>query len=151
MVPQLQSAHRSLLQSFYLQDRNIAKVKSMPPKNRNELVLPSPISSLQDCYGQNAAAQLTNLLTNPPCRERITPVTLLSCYRIQFKILLITFKSLHGPAQLYISELLTPYSAPRPLRLGNQMLLKVPRSKFKTFYRLSSITVEHTPPQSLTI
>ncbi len=37
-------------------------------------------------------------------------------YRIDFKILLITYKALNGLAPQYLSELLSHYSPPRPLR-----------------------------------
>ncbi len=36
--------------------------------------------------------------------------------RIDFKILLITYKALNGLAPQYLSELLSHYSPPRPLR-----------------------------------
>ncbi|KAF7656800.1 hypothetical protein LDENG_00036020 [Lucifuga dentata] len=83
---------------------------------------------------QNATARL---LTRTKHREHITPV-LASLHwlpvhsRIQFKILLITFKATHGLAPSYISALLTPYIAPRPLRSADQKLLHIPRSRFKT-------------------
>lgn len=38
----------------------------------------------------------------------------------------------HSLAPLYISELLSPYSAPRRPRSEDEMLLKVPRSRLKT-------------------
>ncbi|KAF7660620.1 hypothetical protein LDENG_00278410 [Lucifuga dentata] len=79
---------------------------------------------------QNAAARL---LTRTKRRERITPVLaslhwLPVHFRIQFKILLITFKATHGQAPSYISALLTPYIAPRLLRSADQKLLHIPRS-----------------------
>ena len=61
--------------------------------------------------------------------------------RIQFKILLLTFKALNGSAPHYISELLHNYTPARALRSQSQLLLQVPR--FNTqFYgkRAFSIT-----------
>lgn len=56
---------------------------------------------------------------------------LLVRYRIQFTIALITVQSLHGLPPLN-TELLTLYSASRPLRSDNQSLSRVPQSRFQT-------------------
>ncbi len=47
--------------------------------------------------------------------------------RIDFKILLITYKALNGLAPQYLSELLSHYSPPRPLRSQNSGHLIIPR------------------------
>ncbi len=52
-------------------------------------------------------------------------------FRIQFKILVITFRALHGQAPAYIRDLLQPYIASRSLRSSDQGLLVVPRSRLK--------------------
>ncbi|KAF7650904.1 hypothetical protein LDENG_00119220, partial [Lucifuga dentata] len=77
------------------------------------------------------------LLTRTKRREHITPVLaslhwLPVHFRIQFKILLITFKATHGLAPSYISALLMPYIAPRPLTSADQKLLHILRSRFTT-------------------
>ncbi|KAL2082231.1 hypothetical protein ACEWY4_022049 [Coilia grayii] len=82
---------------------------------------------------QNAAARL---LTGKRRQEHITPVLsslhwLPICFRIHFKMLLLVFKSLHGQAPLYISEMLQHYSAPRSLRSADKGLLCVARSRLK--------------------
>ena len=83
---------------------------------------------------QNAAARL---LTRTGRRSHITPV-LASLHRlpvklrIDFKILFITYKALHGLAPAYVSELLSPYTTMRSVRSSNQNLLAVPRAKLKT-------------------
>ncbi len=46
---------------------------------------------------------------------------------IDFKILLITYKALNGLAPQYLSELLSHYSPPRPLRFQNSGHLIKPR------------------------
>ncbi len=51
-------------------------------------------------------------------------------HRIDFTILLITYKSLNGLAPQYLSELLSHYSPPRPLRSQNSGHLKIPRILF---------------------
>ncbi len=48
-------------------------------------------------------------------------------HRIDFKILLITSKALNGLAPQYLSELLSHYSPPRPLRSQNSGHLLIPR------------------------
>ncbi len=53
-------------------------------------------------------------------------------FRIDFKILLLVFKSLNGPAPSYIADLLTPYTLPRTLRSTDQLLLSVPRARLAT-------------------
>lgn len=142
---------KSLVQSCYIQIRNIAKVKPMLPRNILEQLIHTLIfsrldycNSLFTCLNDAAINRLqlvqntaARLLTNTRRSEHITPVLatlhwLPVHYRIRFKILLITYKSLHGLAPLYISELLTPYVASRSLRSENQMLLAVPRSKLRT-------------------
>jgi len=98
---------------------------------------------------QNAAARL---LTGTRKREHIMPVLaslhwLPVCFRIQFKILLFVFKSLHGQAPAYIDDLLMMHAplrslrsaddllmmhAPlRSLRSADQLLLAVPRTRLK--------------------
>lgn len=69
------------------------------------------------------------------------------CYRIQFKILLITFKSLHGMAPLYISQLLTPYTAPGSLRERINYCYRFHSSGLKPcFHCFSSALLKRLPP-----
>ncbi len=63
---------------------------------------------------QNAAARV---LTRTRKYDHISPV----------KILLITYKALNGLAPQYLSELLSHYSPPRPLRSQNSGHLIIPR------------------------
>lgn len=53
-------------------------------------------------------------------------------FRVQFKILLVTFKALHDQAPTFIKELLLPYIPARSLRSSDQGLLSVPRFRLKT-------------------
>jgi hypothetical protein len=83
---------------------------------------------------QNAAARL---LTGKRRYDHITPVLaslhwLPVVFRIQFKILLFTFKSLHGLAPKYMSELVCIHAPSREIRSAQQMLLDVPRCRQKT-------------------
>ncbi len=70
---------------------------------------------------QNAAARV---LTRTRKYNHFSPVMstlhwLPIKHRIDFKILLITYKALNGLAPQYLSELLSHYSPPRPLRSQN--------------------------------
>ena len=85
-------------------------------------------------YVQNSAARL---LTSTNRKSHITPVLkslhwLPIVYRVQFKILVLTFWALHGQAPFYITELIKPYSPARSLRSSEQNLLMVPQTCFKT-------------------
>ncbi len=69
--------------------------------------------------------------------DRITPVLaslhwLPFFFRINFKILLITFKARRGLAPPYISDLLSPYEPGHRLRSSGRELLAIPRSRMKT-------------------
>uniref|UniRef100_A0A8P4KLV1 Reverse transcriptase domain-containing protein n=1 Tax=Dicentrarchus labrax TaxID=13489 RepID=A0A8P4KLV1_DICLA len=77
---------------------------------------------------QNAAARV---LTGTRKRDHISPVLAsllwlpVKC-RIEFKILLLTYKALHGQAPSYLKELIVPYYPSRTLRSLNAGLLVVP-------------------------
>ncbi len=78
---------------------------------------------------QNAAARV---LTRTRKYDHISPVLstlhwLPTKHRIDFKILLITYKALNGLALQYLSELLSHYSPPRPLRSQNSGHLIISR------------------------
>ena len=78
---------------------------------------------------QNAAARV---LTRTRKYDHISPVLstlhwLPVKHRIDFKILLITYKALNGLAPQYLNKLLLPYSPPRPLRSRNSGNLIMPR------------------------
>uniref|UniRef100_A0A8C9YRA1 Solute carrier family 23 member 4 n=1 Tax=Sander lucioperca TaxID=283035 RepID=A0A8C9YRA1_SANLU len=82
---------------------------------------------------QNAAARF---LTNTSRRAHSTAVLytlhwLPVCFRIYFKILLFVFKALNGLAPEYLSEILTLREHNRSLRSSNQLVLEVPRSRYK--------------------
>ncbi|KAF7645476.1 hypothetical protein LDENG_00204010, partial [Lucifuga dentata] len=54
-------------------------------------------------------------------------------FRINFKILLLVFKALHGLAPRYVSEMLSIYEPVRPLRSFCTLFLTVPKIRTKTF------------------
>ncbi len=72
------------------------------------------------------------LMTRTRKYEHISPVLstlhwLPTKHRIDFKILLITYKALNGLAPQYLSEILSHYSPSRPLRSQNSGRLIIPR------------------------
>ncbi len=78
---------------------------------------------------QNAAARV---LSRTRKYDHISPVMstlhwLPIKQRIDFKILLMTYKALDGLAPQYLSELFSHYSPPRPLRSQNSGHLIIPR------------------------
>lgn len=136
--------------SFY-QLRMLAKVKTFLSFKHLEIATHAFISSRIDyCNAlyvginssliarlqmvQNSAARL---LTGVRKYEHISPVLMslhwlrVQC-RIDFKVLLLVFKSLNGLAPLYLSDLLGEYRPERTLRSANQNLLTVPKSKLKS-------------------
>lgn len=140
----------SVVRTSFFQLRLLAKVKMFLSHRNLEMAIHALISSRLDyCNAlyvgvsqaslgrlqlvQNAAARL---LTSTNRREHITPVLkslhwLPVQYRIDFKILMFVFKALHGLAPVYLTELLTVREPGRALRSSNQLLLEVPRSKYK--------------------
>lgn len=84
---------------------------------------------------QNTAARI---VTRTRHREHITPILidlhwLPNEYRIQYKILLTTFKALHGLAPGYISDLIVRYNPSRVTRSANLSLLKEIEAENITF------------------
>ncbi len=82
---------------------------------------------------QNSAARL---LTRTRKWEHITPVLaslhwLPVRYRIDFKVLIFVYQSIHKYAPTYLSDLISIHQPSRMLRSANQIQLKVPRSRLK--------------------
>ncbi|XP_029941085.1 uncharacterized protein LOC115383145 [Salarias fasciatus] len=140
-----------LISSCFFQLRNIAKLRPIVSQAEMEILIHAFGSSRLDyCNSlftfvsktsldrlqvvQNAAARL---LTRTPRRSHITPILSALHWlpiksRIQYKILVVTYRALHGQAPLYITDLLQPYVTSRSLRSSDQGLLVVPRSRLKT-------------------
>ncbi len=82
-----------------------------------------------DVYDQNTAARI---LTRTRISEHITPVLrslqwLSVTFRIDFKVLLLVYKSLNGLEPKYIADMLTEYKPNRPLRSLGLSKLEMPR------------------------
>ena len=126
--------------------RNIGKVRRhLDQESCARLVHVFVTSKLDSCNGvltglpdkeinklqnvQNAAARL---VAGAKKQEHITPVLQTLRWlpiraRIDFKILLITYKASNNQALTYISELITPHRPPRSLPSSNKNLLITPR------------------------
>ena len=79
---------------------------------------------------QNNAAKL---VMRKRKRDHVTPLMkhlhwLPVRKRIDYKILLLTYKALNGEAPVYLSELLQPYEPPRTLRSADQLRLTEKRT-----------------------
>ncbi len=101
----------------------------------NSLLYGLPAKSIRKLQGiQNTVACL---ITHTGKNEHITPVLrelhwLPVEKRIIFKVVLLTFKCLHGQAPSYLSDLLTKKPS-RGLRSDNKMLLDIPKSSLVTY------------------
>lgn len=136
--------------NFYL--RKIGRVRKYLSQSSAEALIHALISSRLDgnnalLYGlpdsdiqrlqrlQNNAARI---VSRSKKSEHITPV-LKSLHwlpvhsRIVYKILLLTFKALHGEAPSYLVELLVPYVPTRQLRSSNAQCISIPRTRLRTY------------------
>ena len=81
--------------------------------------------------------------------DHITPLLielhwLLVEQRINFKILLFTYKIINGLALMYLSELLAPYVPRRDLRSADKLLFCQPSYQTKTYgFKAFSISATH--------
>ena len=132
----------------YFQLYSIGKIKPYLSRSALERLVHALITSKLDycnslLYGlpsclvqrvqrvQNTAA---HLITGTKKHDHITPVLkslhwLPVTQGIKFKIILLTFKALHGLAPEYLQELIVPYKPGRCLRSEGSNLLVCPRTK----------------------
>ncbi len=80
----------------------------------------------------SCSSSRTLLLTRTRTYEHITPVLrslhwLPVTFRIDFKVLLLVYKSLNGLGPKYMSDMLTEYKPNRPLRSLGSSQLEIPR------------------------
>ena len=108
----------------------------------NALLYGLPMTELSKL--QRVLNTAARLVTCKRIYDHITPVLkslhwLPITERIDFKIILLTFKALHGTAPLYLTELLHNYQPSRHLRSSHEHLFVTPRHKLKQYgYRAFS-------------
>jgi len=155
MIPHIKNTCKSAF--FHL--RNIARIRKYLSFKSTEILIHAFITSKLDNYNsvlyglpkylidrvqsvQNASARLITLSRK---REHITPILLQLhwlpvIYRINFKILLLTFKALHGCAPDYIDSLIERYIPSRKLRSSSHVSLCVKSYNLKSCgYRSFSV------------
>ena len=136
---------KQITRTAFFHLRNIAKVPKFISKDDAEKLIHAFVTSRLDYCNmlfsglpntyinilqqvQNAAARL---LTRTRKFDHITPILVSSRLPIQaradFKVLLLTYKSLQGLAPLYLSGLLAPYRPARSLRSQDAGYLVVPK------------------------
>jgi hypothetical protein len=141
----LEAHTNNICRQAYMQLKNISKLRRYLDPTSLECIVHAFVTSRLDyCNSllcglpstllarlqrvQNTAARI---LTGTPKYDHITPVLhslhwLPVTKRIDFKILLLIFKVIHGQAPVYLQELITEHAPTRNLRSGGQCLLKVP-------------------------
>ncbi len=138
------SSHvKAVTKSAYYHLKNIARIRCFVSSQDLEKLVHAFITSRVDyCNGllpkksirqlqliQNAAARI---LTRTRKSEHITPVLrslhwLPVTFRIDFKVLLLLYKSLNGLGPKYMADMLTEYKPNRPLRSLGSSQLEIPR------------------------
>ena len=106
--------------------------------NCNSLLFGLPKKLLDKLqYVQNAAARI---ITESKKHDHITPILinlhwLPIEFRIKYKIILLTFKALHGLSPIYIQELISVYKPNRNLHSSSQVLLLPQSYNLKSYGR----------------
>jgi hypothetical protein len=143
---------KNVCQTAFGEIRNIGRIrKFLDEKSTASLVHAFVTSKIDYCnsllYGlpkhqldklQRVMNTAARVISRTRKFEHITPVLFKLHWlpvpeRIIFKILLLTFKALHGMAPPYLTELIIPYKPQRILRSTNQNLLSVPKTKLKYY------------------
>jgi hypothetical protein len=142
----------AICQATHFHLRNIGRIRKCITYEACEKLVHALVTSRLDCgngnlYGLpnfqnyrlqrilNIAARILTL-SRPSCD--ITPILIELHWlpiekRIEYKILLTTFKATHDLAPQYICDMLKPYPTPRPLRSSEENFLAIPQSRTKTY------------------
>jgi hypothetical protein len=152
-------AHIShVCRTCYFHLRNIGRIRKCLTKESAATLVHSLVASRID-YGNSLLYGLPNSLLSKLQRILNTAARIVSLssrfdpispilkdlhwlkikQRAEFKLLVLTFKSLHGMAPSYTQELIQPYTPSRALRSQDSNLLTVPRNKLQFGDRAFSI------------
>ncbi len=142
----------AICKSAHYHLRNIGRIRKSISFEACEKLIHAFVTSRLDCgnatlYGlpiyQNYRLQrmfniAARILTLTPPSNHITPILkelhwLPIEQRIEYKILLLTFKAMQGVAPQYIRDILKPYATRRALRSSEANLLAVPPTRTKTY------------------
>ena len=142
----------AICRSTHYHLRNIGRIRKCITYDACEKLVHALVTSRLDCgnallFGlpdyqydrlQRLLHTAARILTLTPISNHITPILkelhwLPIEKRIDYKIALITFKSIHSLAPVYISEMIMPYPTPRPLRSADSNFLAIPQSRTKTY------------------
>jgi len=143
----------SICKTTHYHLRNIGRIRKCISNEACEKLIHALVTSRLDCgnallYGlpeyqmsrlQRMFHIAARILTLTPPSHNITPILIKLHWlpvsqRIDYKILLTTFKAIQGVAPQYIRDLLKPKSVPRPLRSSDQAhLLTIPSTRTKTY------------------
>ena len=142
----------SICKTTHYHLRNIGRIRKSISFEACEKLIHALVTSRLDCgnallYGlpeyqmcrlQRMFHIAARILTLTPPSNHITPILielhwLPVSQRIDYKILLITFKAIQEVAPQYICDLLKPYSVPRTLRSSEANLLAIPPTRTKTY------------------
>ena len=141
----------SVCRSGYYQLRNIGHIRCYLTNDATHSLVNGLVASRLDCCNAllsglhqtsiNKLQRVQNtvawIVTRTSRYSHITPVLknlhwLPVNYRVQFKILMHTYKALHGQAPGYISDMLNVYQPRRMLRSMDLVTLEVPRARTVT-------------------
>ena len=142
----------TICRSAYFHLRNISRVRSVLSQEATEKLIHALVMSRVDCCNAllcGVSHSLTNklqrilntaarILTQTPKSVSMTLVCrdlhwLPVSARVDYKILVLTYKALHGLAPQYLSCLLQWYQPGRSLRSVHSGQLSVPRTKLCTY------------------
>ena len=141
---------KTACRASFAQLANISRIRSMLSRKTCETLVHAFVTTKLDycnsllydlpartlCHLQRVQNMAARIVTKTRKHDHITPVLcdlhwLSVKQRIDFKILTLAFRAIHGQAPEYIEELVVPYAPSHSLRSAHLRLLKEPSSRLK--------------------